>query len=134
MFIFFQNVVLLYTISRCKGTKIFSNMQINYDLFIKLYDFWTILYVYIVYCLTAVYGVYCLRRFKREFWSHYTASANKQSGARNADSACATRKPCSLTLRAARRTRHRRLSTSRPSWSFCRRAGRVVRGTQPGRH
>ena len=35
-------------------------MQINYDLFIKLYDFWTILYVYIVYCLTAVYGVYCL--------------------------------------------------------------------------
>ena len=58
MFIFFQNVVLLYTISRCKGTKIFSNMQIIFDLFINLCDFGTILYVYIVYCLTAVYGGY----------------------------------------------------------------------------
>ena len=112
-----------------------------------------------------------------------------------ADSACATREPCSLSCRAARRTRHRILSaranpsymyqscsirittgnppcfsskysgqhrfpqklkfpgtpwsvsyrvadhtqhhkrtTSRPSWSFCRSAGRVARGTQPGRH
>ena len=38
-------------------------MQIIFYLFENLCDFGTILYVYIVYCLTAVYGVYCLRQF-----------------------------------------------------------------------
>lgn len=42
--------------SRCKGTKIFSNMQIIFYLFENLRDFWTILYVYIVYCLRQFMG------------------------------------------------------------------------------
>ena len=42
--------------------------------------------------------------------------------------------PWSVSCRVADHTQHRKRTTSRPSWSFCRRAGRAARGTQPGRH